>query len=98
MDLLKAKPRYRASQSRKLPADASETLQLQSYEGPDHPGPPCICAQNTGGKGRPPRSSVIHRVSVKVSSDQRPPCLPEPEALTPPKGTCGSSLTDEQFT
>src|SRR5690606_3352575 len=61
-------------------------------------GPPCICTQNTGGKGLPPRSSVTQRVSVKVSSDQRPPCLPEPEALTPPNGTCGSSLTDEQFT
>jgi acetolactate synthase-1/2/3 large subunit len=54
--------------------------------------------QKTGGKGRPPRSSVIQRVSVNVSIDHLPPCLPRPDALKPPNGTCGSSFTGEQLT
>jgi hypothetical protein len=45
-----------------------------------HPSAPMVysfplgAVQNTGGNGRWPRSSVIQRVSVKASSDQRPPC------------------------
>src|SRR5689334_14861670 len=50
-----------------------------------------------GGKGRPPRSDVIQRVSVKAATEPLPPCRPSPLALEPPNGIHGSSLTELQL-
>ena len=50
------------------------------------------------GSGAASAGRVIQRSSVNSSSAARPPKRPQPDALTPPNGICGSSCTVEALT